>query len=112
MPEAPIDLGHLNEVTDNDQEFQKELFVLFAETAESCLQSLQSLCANENAKEWRAKAHELKGSSANLGANTLAHLCKQAMDAESASADQKKTLSTAIQEEYNRVKDFFHKHVA
>lgn len=112
MPDNhPIDMEHLNEVTDNDRDFQKQLFELFMETAEKCLQSLAH-AANDNTKEWRERAHELKGSSANMGANALASLCKLAMEAETATHEQKHNLLTSIQAEYALVKDFFHKHIA
>lgn len=109
MANPPIDMEHLNEVTDNDTEFQVELFQIFQETANNCVTCLQTSCANENNDEWRARAHELKGSAANLGANTLAEFCKQAIDAENASSEEKSTLLKHIEQAYRDVKEFFQK---
>lgn len=108
----PIDMDHLNEVTDNDKAFQQELFQLFSETAEKCIQALQTLASNDNTKEWRERAHELKGSSANMGANALAAICKQAMDAENATQEQKKAMFASILVEYASVKEFFRQYLA
>ena len=73
-----FDIERLELFTDGNQDEEKELLDMFFEQAELSLLSLVENKDNEDPDGWRAAAHKLKGSAANLGANNLAHICEHA----------------------------------
>ena len=73
-----FDIERLELFTDGNRDEEKELLDMFFEQAELSLLSLVENKDNEDPDGWRAAAHKLKGSAANLGANNLAHICEHA----------------------------------
>ena len=73
-----FDIERLELFTDGNQDEERELLDMFFEQAELSLLSLVENKDNEDPDGWRAAAHKLKGSAANLGANNLAHICEHA----------------------------------
>lgn len=70
----PIDLSHLrNMIGDNTGTINK-ILVMFAHSLDDLLTRLQSSMTDRNIEATRFVAHELKGTSANVGANTLSEL--------------------------------------
>ncbi len=74
----PVDRAHLALFTDGDVAEERELVFLFSSQAAESVAMLEQALAENDADLWRASAHKLKGSSANLGAQPLSDLCKQA----------------------------------
>lgn len=73
-----FDIERLELFTDGNRDEEKELLDMFFEQAELSLLSLVENKDNNDSDGWRAAAHKLKGSAANLGANNLAHICEHA----------------------------------
>ena len=103
---APVDLTDLREMTEGDEEMEKELFEEFFSSAEECITALEDNCVSGENESWRTNAHALKGTSINLGAATLGDLCKQAQDSHGADEGEKKALLESIRAEYALVKDY------
>ena len=73
---APINLEKLREVTEGDAALERQLFMLYFDTAERCLASLKTQIHVDDGATWKNAAHELKGASANIQAGKIAELCK------------------------------------
>lgn len=103
---APVNLTNLREITGGDRDIEQELFSMFITTAEDCLHQLAASYAPEHAEMWRKHAHAFKGISYNLGAEPLGDLCKDAQNKPDDAVADKKTLLSAIQDEFGRVQNF------
>src|SRR5687767_5926139 len=71
---SPVNLARMDEVTGGDKEFAIELVDLFLTDSTGIIEQLWGLLDEENRDIFRREAHKLKGSAANLGANSLAQL--------------------------------------
>lgn len=67
-----VDWGFLQEITDADALFQKELIEEFCEQAGRLSERIEDAAAAKDALELHRAAHSLKGSAASVGAATLA----------------------------------------
>jgi CheY-like chemotaxis protein/nitrogen-specific signal transduction histidine kinase/HPt (histidine-containing phosphotransfer) domain-containing protein len=72
----PINMEHLNMFTDGDLGEERMLFEMFLQSATESIQVLKT-SKNDN-EAWRKAAHKLKGAAANLGAQSLAEVMKEA----------------------------------
>lgn len=76
LPDAMIlDLTYFRSITNGNEALEARLIDLFRKTAERCVASLGQALESNNAEIWKAAAHELKGSSAYLGAIKLKEIC-------------------------------------
>lgn len=71
-----MDWDHFRMFTDGDIEEEKQLISVFMTYAAESLDILKTAGQKNDAEEWRKAAHKLKGSAANLGAKSLAELCR------------------------------------
>jgi histidine phosphotransfer protein HptB len=67
----PINLQYLNQVSDGDQDFELELLNLFIEDAQYHLDAATEAIALQDCKALEREAHHLKGSSSNVGAQSM-----------------------------------------
>lgn len=102
----PVNLIELREITNGDPDLEKELFDVFIDTTDSCLQKLEASQTQGMEDLWKRQAHALKGAALNLGAERLGALCKEAQDSSDIPLTSKTNLLTAIWEEYARVKNY------
>ena len=102
----PVDLTNLREMTDGDTELEQELFAEFISSSEECLAIMSENCTDGENEAWRSNAHALKGTSINLGADTLAGLCKDAQENHAANSNEKQGMLETIKKEYEAVKAF------
>lgn len=106
MDQAPVDLTHLRQFTDGNPEEEKEFFDIFLTQAEEGVTHLSRHITDEYNEEWKRTAHKLKGSAANLGANTLSNLCKEAENLADATAENKAVMHENILNELSKVQAF------
>lgn len=105
--EAPVDMDQLRIFTDGDLQEEKELTTLFIEQAHAMIDILSKSTGDDEMEAWRSAAHRFKGSSGNLGATKLHHLCKHAeLHFEDIEAKKLEMLA-AIKAETARVEIFF-----
>lgn len=104
--EPPVDLDHLEIFTEGDMDEEKMLFELFITYADASLVELKDSLSSDNASNWKASAHKIKGSAANLGANSLAALCKQAEDGFEMPSQEKQPLCVRIEQALAEVQTF------
>ncbi|MFP4120471.1 response regulator [Coleofasciculus sp.] len=74
---SPINWEHLQRVTLGKKSAQERLLHAFIEHAEADLKDIQTGIAAEDYEQIYAKAHRLRGSSANLGMDAIAELAAQ-----------------------------------
>lgn len=101
-----VNLDNLREMTSNDKELEKELFAVYLDASEKCLQALRTNTGAGQEETWRTQAHAWKGMSLNLGAEPLGKLCAEAQMNHTVPEEQKKQMLAAIEAEYAKVKDF------
>lgn len=106
--EAPVDLEQLRMFTDGDPVEEKALAELFIAQAHEMIELMQQNTSPEKSDSWKSAAHRFKGSSGNLGANKLHHLCKRAEMHFEDDETQKRDMLAAINAETMRVQQFFH----
>lgn len=88
-----FDLAYLREMTDGDASLEQELLRRFEQTIRKCLQQLSS---SEEAGQWKATLHELRGASMAMGASNLSKFCASGENAPPLSADERQTYLTAL----------------
>ncbi len=67
----PVDLSRVQETADGDTEFEKELFAIYSEDTELRLNELSDRIGAGDVDGIRLAAHTVKGSSANVGAESM-----------------------------------------
>jgi HPt (histidine-containing phosphotransfer) domain-containing protein len=70
---APIDLTRLEETADGDPEFVAELVEIFVDDAHEQIRQIQKAIQGSDAIGLECRAHQLKGSSANVGADGMSN---------------------------------------
>ena len=68
---APVDLSRIKDTADGDTEFEKELLAMYTEDTELRMNELSDKIAAGDAAGVRLAAHTIKGSSANVGAESM-----------------------------------------
>ncbi len=105
MANNSINLTTLNELKEIMGDDFSELVTIFISDGNTQLDNLDTAIASSNAEDTRRIAHTLKGSSANLGIDTLSQMCKEL---EVCAADNNLScandLFNTISNEYNEVK--------
>lgn len=97
-------LERLEFLQDAEHDYLGELITTYLESAPQLLSALRAAVTNQDAPAAQKAAHTLKGSSASLGALTLAAHCKELeMLARAGTLDGASAWLTKIEEEYRRV---------
>ena len=105
--EPVIDVAALQELTDGDREFERELMAVFIESGDSALAALIAALEAQDLAAVRRHAHTLKGASANLRARPLAARA-QTLEAAASAGDLAHCRATfgALEADYRRAADF------
>ncbi len=100
-----IDWTRLRLFTDGDAAMKRKLATLFITHATDSINMMRDSIAGDaaTALAWKNAAHKLKGSAANLGANTLSHVCAQAEYAHTANASVRQAAFDRLSAAYNQV---------
>lgn len=106
MQLAPVNLDNLISNSHGDDEFVKEMLVLFTEQATEQIAKLKTLCIDGESKEWVEVSHALKGTAGAVGAEALRLLSATAQKMPTATANERELLIENIQSEYDRSKDY------
>lgn len=80
---------------------------LFLTHGDASLASLEESLRSGSTDAWKASAHKLKGSAAQIGADELAALCLQAEKDASLSVEDKKEVFARIQSIYEQIRKLF-----
>ncbi len=101
---VPVEIEKLRQLTDNDEDFLRELVGLYLEDTPLRLKKLRLAVETASAAEIKSEAHALKGASGNLSALGLQHLFAK-LEQSAAKNELGQTVAelTAIEAEFARV---------
>ncbi|GFE89308.1 PAS domain-containing protein [Steroidobacter agaridevorans] len=104
---VPVHLSRLNELTDGDPEFTRELVATFIASGEQALDEARAALAALDRTGLSRIAHKLKGASANVHAEPLRNLSHM-LEAQASSLDQQRLgeLVAQLATELERAKEF------
>jgi PAS domain S-box-containing protein len=107
--ETIINIEHLELFTEGDLNQEKMLADVFLKVGLSSLDIMQAHIKGEKTDaDWNNAAHKIKGSSAQIGADSLSALCLNAeKGAPGLSLEEKRTILAEIEASFGKVKDFF-----
>jgi two-component system, sensor histidine kinase and response regulator len=108
---TPVNLGRLNELTDNDPEFAYELSSTFTASGEQVLSEIDTAIGIFDRLALSRAAHKLKGASANIHAQPLSALALQ-LETQAPHLDQPrlKELIEELRQEFGRAAEFLQQH--
>jgi DNA phosphorothioation-dependent restriction protein DptG len=66
-----IDFDYLKELSDNDEEFIKELLSSFVDDISNQIGELESAISQQDSQKRKERAHSIRGAARNVGAKTL-----------------------------------------
>lgn len=105
--QPPVDVLRIENITNGDKEFQRELLVTFLEEAAQQIAFLEISLQRNDVKLIQNQAHSLKSASGSIGAKHLSHLSltlEQLALAQNMTEAEKVFLS--LKEEFEAVKQF------
>jgi two-component system, sensor histidine kinase and response regulator len=108
---VPVDLTQLNELTDGDPEFTRELAATFIASGEQALLEARAALAALDRAALSRIAHKLKGASANIHAGPLKNL-SHALESQASSLDQPRLneLVESLAVELTRAAEFLNRY--
>jgi CheY-like chemotaxis protein/HPt (histidine-containing phosphotransfer) domain-containing protein len=106
LNDSPIEMSRMRDLFDGDEEIIDELLNVFYDSLEPLKIKLTNM-VEERSVNIKAVAHEIKGSSSNVGAIILSQ-CAEKLEASSLQQNWEEltVLTVKIQNELNRVKQF------
>src|SRR5690606_33863984 len=103
-----VDMEHLELFTDGDKEQEELIVKTFLSNAEGSLDVLKKHLEGKLLEDgWCQAAHKLKGSSAQIGANTLADACRKADTIHLEPLHAKQLVYDEIRGRFQEVRAFF-----
>ncbi len=111
-PNMPIDLSRLNELTDGDPEFTRELVATFIASGEQAMEEMRSALVALDRAALSRLAHKLKGASANIHAEPLRDL-SDTLESQASALDQPSlhALVEQLATELGRAAEFLNQYV-
>jgi HPt (histidine-containing phosphotransfer) domain-containing protein len=101
-----IDMEFLRSVTGEDIEFEKELFVLFIDSAKNNIGKMEKALASSDENGWYMSAHAFKGASASIGAFNLSKALEYAQNHPKDNSKDKTKVLDSIKKEFEEVASF------
>ncbi len=100
-----VNVEHIREATMGDDEFLAELIDLFLDDTPGQLEALRKAVRAGDAESAASAAHRLKGSSGNLGAESLSALCLHVEKSSRGQQEELPKLVEQVDEEFNQVRE-------
>ena len=101
-----VNLEHIREATMGDDEFLAELITLFLNDTPQQLEALRKAVRTGDAETAASAAHRLKGSSSNMGAESLSALCLHLEKSSSGKQlEELPRLVEQVDEEFDQVRE-------
>lgn len=107
----PMDMARVTMVAETPTD-QAELLMLFMSISQEFVATMKRARRTEEFETWRAAAHSLKGSAANLGMKQLEEYCRRAEKAASASYEERSDMLHLIEAQMERIRDFITQQLA
>ncbi len=101
-----IDTEFLRSIIDNDKEFEKELFAIFAENAQRNIVKMEDAIKSSDNNSWYMASHAFKGAASSIGAFDLSKALEYAQKHPEEEAQKKMSVLNNVREELRHVLDF------
>lgn len=101
-----IDTEFLRGIIENDKEFEKELFKIFAENAHRNIVKMEDAIREGDNNSWYMASHAFKGAAASIGAFELSKILEYAQKHPEEDASKKAGIVDQVREEMVRVLEF------
>jgi HPt (histidine-containing phosphotransfer) domain-containing protein len=105
----PVDLDFLRNITDCDVEFEQDLLKTFIESSGNDVRKMEESIGNPHSNDWYLSSHSFKGSSASIGAFSLAKMLGEAQSQKDATDEDKIKILKNIKETLDNVIQFLSK---
>ena len=103
----PVNLQRIREATMGDEEFMVELIDIYLDDSPAQIRALRDAIDSRQGEVAASAAHRLKGSSGNLGADSLAALCRRVEESGRENrVEEMPGLLKDIEQEFSRVKEY------
>ena len=102
--QAAVDFTRIQETSDGDTEFERELLGVFIEDCEERLQRLEAAIAAGRLDEIKREAHTIKGAAANVGTTRLHEIATRLEALGDGSTPEAQVLADQMAEEFAYVK--------
>lgn len=102
----PVDLEFLRNITDHDDEFEKDLLKIFIEGSKNDIKKMEESLGNPQSTDWYLSSHSFKGSAASIGAFSLAKTLEYAQFHKDANDEDKIKTLKEIKEKVSVVIEF------
>jgi HPt (histidine-containing phosphotransfer) domain-containing protein len=107
----PVDLGFLRNITDQDKEFEKDLLKIFIESSKNDLNKMEESINDVKSNDWYLSSHSFKGSSASIGAFSLARSLEFAQSNKDSCFNEKLKIINEIKQKLEEVITFLKKEI-
>ncbi len=101
-----VDMNFLRSVTEDDKEFERELFGIFTENAQKNLSKMEGAINNSDSNSWYMASHAFKGAAASVGAFDLSRSLEYAQTHPEDSSEDKNDILNKVKKEFNKVLEF------
>lgn len=101
-----VDIDFLKSITGDDVAFEKELFILFLDSAKTNVAKMEKSLTETEGNNWYMASHALKGAAASIGAFDLSSLLEYAQTHPKDEDKEKIRVLTEIKTELVRVSQF------
>ena len=105
--DLPIDWKRLHQLSENNPEFELELLQIFVEDIQPHLEVIKIAIAEHDYEQLALETHQIKGSSANIGATTM-HLAAEKLEQLARNQERRGTtnLISELEEFVKRIQEF------
>ncbi|MCF6284124.1 MAG: Hpt domain-containing protein [Candidatus Hydrogenedentes bacterium] len=111
--QAPVNFTRIQETSEGDTEFEKELFLIFLEDCADRLELLRAAVSNRDIEKVHLEAHTIKGAGANVGTTHLHEIAFVLEEMDSAAIpDAADAVIADLDAEFSRVKSAITDYVA
>lgn len=104
--EEIVDLGFLQKVTNQDTEFEKELYEIFVDSSQNNIDKMTKAIEDEDDENWYMASHSFKGAASSVGAFDLSKTLEEAQVHQSKNYDEKREILENIKHKLSLVLDF------
>jgi PAS domain S-box-containing protein len=109
---VPVNIQRLNDITDGDREFERELIEAFLADTERHVTDLESAVREEDGEALKIQAHAIKGSSANAGARRLEEIAVRLEEIRvEKESERARELIEDLRSEFERVREYLLDHM-
>ena len=103
----PVNLQRIRKATMGNEEFMAELIDIYLDDSPAQIRALRDAIQGREGEVAASAAHRLKGSSGNLGADSLAALCRRVEESGRENrVEEMPGLLKDIEREFSRVKEY------